>query len=479
MWLPFRVFWAVTQLIHLLAFPEWIGRPIGIAVFLAVIAVLQKPSDVRRFLVMCGLEVLHVFVQSPTTACHIYFNAFNNLAIGLVVLRHWVCSADHGTNSPAIFEEITAALRCLLLTLYFFAVFHKLNWGYLNLETSCGTYLVDNLTRSWGLPAVPRSARWLAVGGSLLIEASIPWLLWRPRWRRTGVLLACSFHLLLSLHPHHGDYGSFWGIYSFSAMIFAMLTAFLPDRFIDSLQAWWRTAKHARRFTSLVTRYDWGVTWAASLISIAAIFAVAGIAFGWVKVPYAIVRETLFLAGFGLWAVVAGLFVASIVIAWPASARCSGGLLPRQGSMRWVPLVAVGLVSATCSAPYFGFQTVRCLSMFSNLRTEGGRSNHLLMPVSLQVADYQRDLVQITASSIPGLQYCVDEDLLLPYFELRRQVWSDRSAGTVTFIRGNQQVTVDKRDPDSRLRLPPVHWLAGKFLTFRGVDRVGPCRCRW
>ena len=84
-----------------------------------------------------------------------------------------------------------------------------------------------------------------------------------------------------------------------------------------------------------------------------------------------------------------------------------------------VPLVpAVGgaaLLVATVTnglGPYLGYKTVATWAMFSNLHTEGGRSNHWLLPASWQPsAAFARTLVTVEAT---------DVDLLRSYHTVSR-----------------------------------------------------------
>ena len=63
------------------------------------------------------------------------------------------------------------------------------------------------------------------------------------------------------------------------------------------------------------------------------------------------------------------------------------------------------------------------MSVFSSLRTEGDRTNHLFIPSKLQIANYQDDLVRPIASSDAWLDMYADNESLLPFTELRRRIW--------------------------------------------------------
>ena len=54
--------------------------------------------------------------------------------------------------------------------------------------------------------------------------------------------------------------------------------------------------------------------------------------------------------------------------------------------------------------PYLGLKTDTAFAMYSNLRSEGGRTNHLIWRHPLDLGNYQEDLVQIVESNDPPLK---------------------------------------------------------------------------
>jgi hypothetical protein len=121
--------------------------------------------------------------------------------------------------------------------------------------------------------------------------------------------------------------------------------------------------------------------------------------------------------------------------------------------------------------PYVGLKTETSWAMFSNLRTEGDRSNHWLVPASAQVFDLQRDLVQVTRSSDGFLQQLATRHQLIPYFEIRR-----RPAAAVSYLRGGVETAFNRASDDPRFsRTAP--WVQRKLLRFRPVDIAGKQRC--
>ena len=146
---------------------------------------------------------------------------------------------------------------------------------------------------------------------------------------------------------------------------------------------------------------------------------------------------------------------------------------------RSVASIGVLIIFLNGFAPYFGLQTTRVLSMFSNLRTEGDRPNHLIVPASWKLAGYQDDLAEIVSSTDPTLALVADDGVALPYFELRRRLSREDRPLQVRYRRQGEVHEVDTRPETRSGTFEPVPWWQAKVLKFRPVDRQGPARCRW
>ena len=108
--------------------------------------------------------------------------------------------------------------------------------------------------------------------------------------------------------------------------------------------------------------------------------------------------------------------------------------------------------------------------MFSNVRTEAGNWNHLVMPQSMQVfSDYQNKLVKIVGSDNESInQYYVASGNLITEFELQRIVLTNPEIELTIEKDGNP---IEINEPENRLALgPPPGLLARKLLIFRAVS---------
>jgi hypothetical protein len=88
-------------------------------------------------------------------------------------------------------------------------------------------------------------------------------------------------------------------------------------------------------------------------------------------------------------------------------------------ALLFFPLCAV--LNGLC--PYLGLKTETSFAMYSNLRTEAGQSNHLIVRKPLSLADYQTNLVRIVDSSDEVLAKAAAQGLPIPLIEVRKRIW--------------------------------------------------------
>ena len=126
--------------------------------------------------------------------------------------------------------------------------------------------------------------------------------------------------------------------------------------------------------------------------------------------------------------------------------------------------------------PYLGLRTRTSFTMFSNLRTEGGQTNHLFMPLSWHFAGWQKDIVQPLASSHMGLDAA--RDTLLTYFTFHTEVSRITGRFWVRYLRNGEEHLFNSADQPGHQLLQRPSWILRKWLVFRPVDATGPMKCR-
>jgi hypothetical protein len=190
--------------------------------------------------------------------------------------------------------------------------------------------------------------------------------------------------------------------------------------------------------------------------------------------------------GLGIWWWQTGLMFAAL---WSVRRADYGPaiplLRPRFGAL-WFYVV---FLAFNCLCPYIGLKTRTTLTMHSDLRTENGYWNHLLLPERMRLFTYQNDLVEVLSSDLPDFDHLRQKEMPLPYFEFRR--WCRLARGTwyVEYRRNNDPVRRFEKsagrgnDPELMKARPWLEW----FLCFNPVGakhdyipalvkRTGPAR---
>ena len=131
------------------------------------------------------------------------------------------------------------------------------------------------------------------------------------------------------------------------------------------------------------------------------------------------------LIAYGTRLVLVAVLVAGILFVLGLARGGSQGHEP--GSLRLGhPIFGLGilLLAVNSVSPYVGLKTESSFTMFSNLHTEQGSWNHLLIPEAVRVFPYQDQLVRITASNDRALEANTQDATRLVRFELERYLRS-------------------------------------------------------
>jgi hypothetical protein len=358
------------------------------------------------------------------------------------------------------------AARIEVIILYFYVVLHKINYDFLNTIASCAVdhsvHLSKLVARVIGRDLFPDAdlVRMAVIAATLIVEAAIPLLLLHHRTRNAGVALGLLFHYLLGINIFH----------DFSGMIFALYLLFLPSNFAERTSEWWKQVRARVRvsvFASLPGRAAPPAVWLTILVI--GILLVSGNSW-----------RMLHRIFFCIW-VIYGLALIAIFAAVVHTQRSRFLYVGREFHSHAALLIVPVLVFLNGTAPYLGLKTEHSFAMFSNLRTEGGKSNHLLLPASLQLFDFQKDLVTITHSSANELRYIVENQTAVPYFVLRNQISSLAEKGEknieVVYRRAGVEHALKNAELDPELSVP-YPWAWRKFLLFREVDTTEQQMCR-
>ena len=134
---------------------------------------------------------------------------------------------------------------------------------------------------------------------------------------------------------------------------------------------------------------------------------------------------------------------------------------------------------------HLGLRTAGNLTMFSNLRTEGRSSNHLLLGSNpLKMFDYQEDLVEIIEAD-KRWDFRFDDGDIVPRVAFHNGLRSvsdltDWDDVTMTIIYKDEIIHTDDLLNDPKFaRFMNISVLERKYLNMRDVQKSGPQECVW
>lgn len=309
--------------------------------------------------------------------------------------------------------------------------------------------------RSRGSIRACSTARGGLIYGTVAIEVALPVLLAVRRTRLLGLALGLGFHAVLALA----------GNVPFSALALALYVAFLP-------------ADTPSRVRAVLAERSGLIRWARRARRAAASRAALPVAVGaWLAAaalltPEPALARALIATGTRL-LVVTIIFVAAVLLI--LSLRRGGPSAP-SGSLRLghpVFAVGIGLLIVNGLSPYIGLKTDTSFTMFSNLQTEAGRWNHVLIPESIRVFGYQDELVRVTDSNDLALERRTAGGTRVVRFELERYVRSrPGTSAAYTPAADGGGIRIARSDATASAVSPVIDRLV-KFRDVRAPERSG------
>jgi hypothetical protein len=380
------------------------------------------------FFIALLANIVHIFDLLPYVANHIFYEWLMNLTLFFITLFFLLKSRRANQSAEeldtAIWEKMMPVGRISLIILYFYVVFHKLNSDFFEPKISCAGIFFEDVIHNFYLHKISfiknlfleynLGIRTISIYFTLISEALIPVLLSFKKTRNTGLIYGAVFHLIL---PFQG----FTGIYSFSAMIYTSYVFFWG---IDAFEKFYAFIKKNRIFIGtyftvavILVMYfrtfdNWSVFNAAST-------------FFW------FVYSIIYLL----------LFYKTVNIHITTTKYHTG--TPLKLGILWLSPVIVFMNGLL---PYVGLKTEDSYGMFSNIKTEGGGTNHHIVPVSSQVFNYQKEVVTVIDSD-NEIFYRKDwakNDVHLVLFEFIRLLNDHESDFRVKFEVNEKEYTVVK-----------------------------------
>ena len=470
----FSVLWAVAAALHHLE-----ARPLaGLPLYPFVILLLLFPERLWAIAIFALTHGALLVLDLPSAANHSILALLMDGLLLIGCIQVAVAGGDPASGPRRLWAALRGPVRATAAVVYFFAIFHKLNSSFFDPEVSCATSQLAKTFGLHGLDAWRPSVSALAfnIHLTLATEIAILALLLWPRTSHVGALLGLLFHTALA-------WASF---FDFATVIFAYYLFFFS----------WQSLETRMK---AIPRWAWPCfLWAFGVLT-ATSFYFHGL------------RGDPTLVEGRLWSLRADTLICFswMLMVWPLLLPLLATAEAWREDHRWTgvrpawTIPAIALLNG--ATPYLGLKTVANYSMFSNLRTEGGVTNHLLVPAGrFAFAGYQDDLARVgfvrrtPPESWPWwVQVAGGErwvrrnsrwvsalpDARVPFAELRRTLQLWRKIGftgvSLDYERQGERRMVEDAFADADLMRPMPLW-ERKLLAFRAVEDDGfESSCRW
>ncbi|MGH3615755.1 MAG: hypothetical protein ACRDRK_24795 [Pseudonocardia sp.] len=376
---------AVGALIHL-----WQGAvslwAVGPLVAVAAFAVILRPTSPARLVVLFGLLFVEVLAWLPDLSNHQILVA----VLGVTFVGWWLgllWRSPARARDPAVMYECVAPyLRVAFIMMWVLAAVAKFNTGFTDVVTTCSVWVLESIPGVW----MPAGLAPLTIASTLALELAVPALLLFHRTRPYAVILGFGFHLVSAFAGHASFSGFAWSFY----------VLFLPPATIA------RAVGVARR--AVPERVRGGAAMAVAHAPLTLLVG-GGLWVGIRVLTPAALQSPLRNWGAALmcvvWMGVCGWLLFRLWRHWIGAPGPRVSLRVRNGVM----LLGIGLLVAMAVTPYLGLKSRAALTMFSNLRTEPGQWNHLFIPESVRVFDWQDGEVRFLGTDDPALAAKIEE----------------------------------------------------------------------
>ena len=410
------------------------------------------PDKTRALLWLSIGQLIAIGLRFPFVADHRVMEMFLSLSIVLSYCYLAFGKRSFKVGTTEMFEVFSPIGRWLLIVMYFYGTFHKINAGFLSPQSSCAIPFLNGFPLPAGL-LKQHSIQYAAIYGTLIFEFVAMLLLFSARTKYYGMLLGMSFHFMVGI----SGYGT---LAHFSAFALALHTLFLPADFgkrvyADPLVP--AFLKDAQRF---------------KVLTVVFVLLQVGLAIHMFLAAENDYINSLF-AVFGL----------SLLVLVYRHGRLSATDAPYRlkSSFAIANLIPVWFF-LHCLSPYIGLGTGGTIAMFSGLRTEGGVSNHYIIREPIRLFPYQDKIVYIERAGNPSLQEASADRQGVVMFDFQRHFMTKEPlvlplqvrVGDVSYVISDKSSLIKFADE----YFTRQSWLERRYMSFRLVDDPHPNQCR-
>jgi hypothetical protein len=396
------------------------------------------PFSKKLLLLNSLIFVAYYIYKSPVASNNQTTAFFLSILISIVLIISMSKYKGGSFSRREIQSLIQGPGKAILICMYFFGIYHKLNIDFFNPEVSCAVELYkpiaavvgqqDNL---WG--------QLISIYLTFIIEGLAILGLLFQRYRKVGLAVGVPFHILIGFT----GYAFFM---DFSTIVLAMYALTINDESLKRLQKLYSDRIQSVSFMIVMLLFSSLL----ALLMLSQVYICDGIC-----------SSKSFMPLFALYSI-------PIYLVLLFSTSNGERAFSKSGILYLIPFAFFlnGL------SPYVGLKTEGTIAMFSNLHVEGGTTNHFLHGVIPGTARYTDEIIEIISSN----NNIFLEGSKLVRYEFDRSLKKVRDA-EITVISSLTGRHIFPTEHQWSNTYAEASWLTKKFLTFKPVDDLKPKVC--
>ncbi|MEO1312552.1 MAG: hypothetical protein AAFV27_01605 [Pseudomonadota bacterium] len=336
---------------------------------LGIAGILLGRAHVLLFASALCMVLLYA-LKAPSPSNSQIMAAFFSLIVVLSYAQWWLQGRAGGRDG--LFDLIAGPGRWLLAIMYFYGIYHKINWDFLDPEVSCGAILYNYIMYPYPFDMANWTiGKYAAIYTTFIAEGIAMLLLFSSKYKKIGFIIGIPFHMAIG-------FSGYAYYLNFCTIVLVTYTLFIPRESMDNAKAW---------LVSIFGSED-VAAWIGRLFIVGGVvvtFGMLGAFSDWHAIR---TEQPTFKYAF---AVYAALFYAFVVVFVPW--RTNSDLPIFFIKPLWMMIIPI-VFFINGASPYLGLKTESSIAMYSNLVTERGETNHLFHGVlPFGTTKYQEDIV--------------------------------------------------------------------------------------
>lgn len=437
----YSVVWSVSYYTGPILFIKFFFIPQAL-LGLSLLGFLNPRSNFLLLINSFLFATLYIY-SSPVSSNNKTTAFFLSILIVLSFLKTFIFRKSIYFDRNKIFYLIQGPGKLILVFMYFFGVYHKLNTDFFNPTVSCAVELSKPIASIIGQED-NMTLNWIPIYLTFFVETIAMVGLIFQRYRKLGLAVSIPFHIVIGFTGY-----AFY--MDFSTIVLAMYSLNINNYSLERIKAFYE-----RRFKPY---------WIKKTISLIPLGFAIGLFIYVTILCQGVCSYRSFMPIFAFYSI-----PISLILVFSKNVKKEGWKKSKSGLLFLIPIAFFlnGL------SPYLGLKTESSISMYSNLYVEGRTTNHFFHGVFPGFWNYSDEVITVIDSN--NNQIREGESFIRYDFDRRLSNLQNVKVTVKSNLKSTpQQISTNKGNWKNTY--DESNWLMKKYLIFKPIDNTRPKVC--